>query len=117
MKVAQSIVEVVGLVPVVNTVTGAPASMAANVNVGISLGFNQCGGGTPSCSNDAWVAQWTVVSAPTGIQAVNAYQGTSLKMANTTGGNAFFSFRCQVAQMTGSCIFVLRTLNTTDPLF
>ncbi|MCA1582564.1 MAG: hypothetical protein LC796_14470 [Acidobacteria bacterium] len=111
------IVEVVGVVPVVSTVTGAPASMAANVNVGTSGGFNQCGAGTPSCSNDAWVAQWTIVSAPTGIQAVNAYQGTSLKLANLTGASATINFRCQVGQMTGSCIFTLRAFLTTDPLF
>ncbi len=47
------IVEVVGVVPVVSTVTGAPASMAANVNVGTSGGFHQCGPGISSCSDDA----------------------------------------------------------------
>ncbi len=111
------IFEVVGVIPVVSTVTGAPASMAASVNVGTSGGFNNCGGGSPTCSNDMWAAQWTIVSAPTGIQAVNAYQGTSVKLVNKTGGDAGLSLRCQVGQMTGSCIFVMRVQPITDPLF
>lgn len=112
-----TIVEVIGVVPVVSTVTGAPASMAASVTVGTSGPFNLCGTGTGTCSNDVWAAQWTIVSAPTGIQAVNAYQGTSIKLVNNTAGGTSVSLRCQVGLMTGSCIFVTRLFPTTDPLF
>lgn len=113
---ANFIFEVIGVIPVVNTVTGAPASMAANVNVGTFSAFNACGSGTPTCSNDMWAAQWTIVSAPTGIQAVNAYQGTSVKLVNS-GSATNVILRCQVGQMTGSCIFVMRAQPIADPLF
>ncbi len=112
-----TILEVIGVVPVVSTVTGTPASMAASVNVGTSGPFNLCGAGSGLCSNDVWAAQWTIVSAPTGIQAVNAYQGTSIKLINNTASGTSVSLRCQVGQMTGSCIFVTRLLATSDPLF
>ncbi|MEO8191780.1 MAG: hypothetical protein ABI682_15710 [Acidobacteriota bacterium] len=112
-----TILEVIGVIPVVSTVTGTPASMAANVNVGTSGLFNLCGTGSPTCSNDVWAAQWTIVSAPTGIQAVNAYQGTSVKLVNNTASGAAVSLRCQVGLMTGSCIFVTRVMATSDPLF
>ncbi len=111
------IFEVVSVIPVVSTVTGAPASMGAIVNVGTGGGFNTCGGGSATCSNDMWAAQWTIVSAPTGIQALNAYQGTTIKLVNNSGAGAGLSLRCQVGQMTGSCIFVLRVQPITDPLF
>ncbi|MEO8189063.1 MAG: hypothetical protein ABI682_01870 [Acidobacteriota bacterium] len=109
--------EVMGVIPVVSTVTGAPASMAASVNVGTGGVFNSCGSGTPVCNSDLWAAQWTVVSAPTGVQAVNAYQGATVRLVNTSGNSAPVTFRCQVGQMTGSCIFVIRVQAFTEPLF
>ncbi|MDQ2870260.1 MAG: hypothetical protein M3S32_05920 [Acidobacteriota bacterium] len=112
-----TILEIIGVVPVVSTVTGNPASIGASVNVGTSGPFNLCGAGSGTCSNDVWAAQWTIVSAPTGIQAVNAYQGTSIKLVNNTAGGTFVTLRCQVGLMTGSCIFVARFFPTTDPLF
>ena len=106
------------MIPVVSTVTGSPASMAASVNVGTTGAFNTCGAiDSPSCSNNMWAAQWTIVSAPTGIQAVNSYQGTSIKLVNNSGGGIPIYLRCQVGQMTGSCIFVSRFQLTTDPRF
>ena len=111
------ILEIIGVVPVVSTVTGNPASMAASVTLAASGPFNLCGAGFGTCSNDLWAAQWTIVSAPTGIQAVNAYQGTSIKLVNNTAGGTSVTLRCQVGLMTGSCIFVSRLFATTDPLF
>ena len=113
-----SIFELVGVIPVVSTVTGTPASMAATVNVGTASPFTYCVEGiTSTCSSDLWAAQWTIVSAPTGIQAVNAYQGSTVKLVNNTPGNGPITFGCQVGQMTGSCIFVSRVQPISDPLF
>ncbi len=114
---ANRIFEVMGVIPVVSTVTGAPASMAASVYVGIGGTFNGCGTGTPVCNSELWAAQWTIVSAPTGIQALNAYQGTSVRLVNTSGVTAAIQLRCQVGQMTGSCIFVTRQQLISEPLF
>ncbi len=57
------LIEVVGIVPMVSTVSGTPASSkAAAVNVPGGT-FNQCGAtGTPACGNDLWVGQWTITS-------------------------------------------------------
>lgn len=111
------LVEVVGIVPVVSTVSGTPASMAAAVNVPGGT-FNQCGGtSTPGCGNDLWVGQWTITSDSGGIRAVNAYQGGTLKLSNNSGVTAVINLRCQTGLMTGSCIFVLRLLPIGDPLF
>ncbi len=113
---ANSVFEVVGVIPVVSTVTGAPASMAASVYVGAS-NFSFCANPGPGCSNDMWAAQWTIISAPSGIQAVNAYQGTSVRLVNSTASSRTVDLRCQVGQMTGSCIFVFREQPIADPLF
>ena len=107
---------VIGVIPVVSTVTGAAASMAASVNVAGSP-FTLCGAGSPSCNNDIWAAQWTIVAAPSGIQAVNAYQGSTVKIVNNSGSLASVGLRCQVGQMTGSCIFTIRLMPIADPLF
>jgi len=115
---ANSIFEVIGVIPVVSTVSGAPASMAASVNVGTSSIFTYCSEGlTATCNSDLWAAQWTIVSAPTGIQAVNAYQGSTVKLVNSGAQADSISLRCQVGQMTGSCIFVSRVQPISDPLF
>ncbi|MCA1582831.1 MAG: hypothetical protein LC796_15870 [Acidobacteria bacterium] len=110
--------EIVGVVPVVATVVGAPASMAANVFMPSGSAFNYCGTGTPTtCENSVWIAQWTIVSTPSGIQAVNSFQGGTLKLVNNSAGSATVNFRCQVGQMTGSCIFAHRFIRTVDPVF
>lgn len=114
---SNKILEVMGIVPVVSTVTGTPASMAASVTVLTSGPFNLCGSGSTTCSNDLWAAQWTIVSAPTGIQALNAYQGSTIRLANNSASGTSVSLRCQVGNMTGSCIFVTRLLPIADPLF
>ncbi|MEP6768391.1 MAG: hypothetical protein ABJC61_06955 [Acidobacteriota bacterium] len=104
------------MIPVVSTVTGAPASMAANVNVTGSP-FSICGASFPSCNNDIWAAQWTIVSTPSGVQAVSAYQGGTVKIVNNSGSSAIVALGCQVGQMTGSCIFTVRVMPIADPLF
>jgi hypothetical protein len=115
---ANSIFEVMGVIPVVSTVSGAPASMAASVNVGTSSIFTYCSEGlTATCNSDLWAAQWTIVSAPTGIQAVNAFQGSTIKLVNSGAQGDAITLRCQVGQMTGSCIFVSRVQPISDPLF
>ncbi|MEP6768389.1 MAG: hypothetical protein ABJC61_06945 [Acidobacteriota bacterium] len=75
-----------------STVTGAPASMAASVNVAGSP-FSLCGTGSSNCNNEVWAAQWTIVSAPSGIHAVNAYQGSSVKIVNHSGSSAIVALR------------------------
>ncbi|MEP6770042.1 MAG: hypothetical protein ABJC61_15315 [Acidobacteriota bacterium] len=115
---ANSLFEVMGVIPVVSTVSGAPASMAASVNVGTSSNFTYCSEGLSAiCSSDLWAAQWTIVSAPTGIQAVNAFQGSTVKLVNNSVQPGAITLRCQVGQMTGSCIFVSRVQPISDPLF
>lgn len=115
---ANSVFEVTGVIPVVSTVFGTPASMAASVNVGTSSIFTYCTLGlTATCNSDLWAAQWTIVSASTGIQAVNAYQGSTIKLVNTSVLGDSITLRCQVGQMTGSCIFVSRVQPIADPLF
>ncbi|MDQ2869179.1 MAG: hypothetical protein M3S32_00450 [Acidobacteriota bacterium] len=113
------IFELIGVVPVVATVTGTPASMAASVTLPSTGPLSFCGGlGSTTCSNDLWAAQWTIVSAPTGIQAIAAYQGSApIRLVNNTGQIASLSLRCRVGNMTGSCIFVTRLIVLTDPLF
>ena len=109
--------ELIGVVPVVSTVTGNPASMAASVTVNVAP-FNLCGSGSVTCNNDVWAAQWTIVSAPTGIQAVNAYQGSgTIRLINNSGAGSSVSLRCQVGNMTGARIFVTRMIPLADPLF
>jgi hypothetical protein len=109
--------EVVGVIPVISTVASNPASMAANVFVP-NAPFNLCGAvGTPTCSNDMWVAQWTIQSDSAGVRAINAFQGGTLRLVNNSGSGSSVKLRCQVGQMTGSCIFVTRFLLLTDPLF
>lgn len=51
--------EIVGIIPVVSTVTGSAASMAASINVGAAGPFNICGAGSPSCNNDIEAATKT----------------------------------------------------------
>jgi hypothetical protein len=110
--------EVIGVVPVINSVSGNPASMAANVNVGTTAPFTACGASpTPTCSNDVWVAQWTIQSDSAGVRAVNAFQGGTLRLINNSGSPANFHLRCQVGLMTGACIFSVRAFFLTDPVF
>ncbi|MCA1579892.1 MAG: hypothetical protein LC796_00590 [Acidobacteria bacterium] len=106
--------EVMAALPVVSTVTGSPASIAASLNMGTTL-FNTCG--STACSGDLWAGQWTIVSAPTGIQAVAAYQGSSIRLVNNSGSSVNLTLRCQVGNMTGSCIFLIRITPISDPLF
>ena len=108
--------EVVGVIPVISSVASNPASMAANINVP-NAPFNICGAGTPTCSNDLWVAQWTIQSDSAGVRAINAFQGGTLRLVNNSGSGSSVNLRCQVGQMTGSCIFVARFIQLTDPLF
>ena len=107
------LLEVVGVIPVVSTVTGNPASMAASVNVGTGL----YGCSFTGCSPEMWVGQWNIISTASGIQAVSSYQGSTVRLINTSGAPMFFSYRCQVGQMTGSCFFVIRKQPVSDPLF
>jgi len=110
------ILEIVAVLPVVSTVTGTPASMAASVDVQ-GTAFALCLVSLPSCNGEMWAGQWTIVSTPAGLQAVNAYQGTSIKLVNTSASVVTVRLHCRVGQMTGSCIFVLREQFTSDPLF
>lgn len=106
----------IGIIPVVSSGEGS-----SRINGGQrerrGSPFSICGSGVPSCNNDIRAAQWTIVSAPSGIQAVNAYQGSTIRIVNNSGTANSVALRCQVAQMTGSCIFTIRLMPIADPLF
>lgn len=111
------IFEIIAVLPVVSTVTGTPASMAASVNIQ-GTPFALCGSNSgPECNGEMWAGQWTIVSSPAGIQAVSAYQGTSIRLVNTSPSLINVLLHCRVGLMTGSCIFVFREQLTSDPLF
>ena len=100
---------VVGVLPVVASVSGNPASIVAAVDAS-GTAFSGVG--------QIYVGQWTVVSTSAGIQASPAYQAISpLNLVNNSGSAIAVRLRCSVGNMTGSCIFMTRMTPSTDPVF
>jgi hypothetical protein len=101
---------VVAVLPVVASVAANPASMNAAVDIGTPYG----GGGVSY--GQMYAAQWTVISANTGVQVSPAYQALSpFYLFATTDGSV--RLRCSVGNMSGSCIFVTRIIPSGDPVF
>ncbi|MDQ2870263.1 MAG: hypothetical protein M3S32_05935 [Acidobacteriota bacterium] len=108
-----TVVVIVGWVPVVNGMTAAFGNIAAYVNCGFcsfaTIGLTQSG--------NAYVGQFTAQAGPP-IILYPAFQSNSpVNLVNNFGTSLGFTFGCQGGAVTGACLFNVKTFPLTDPLF
>ena len=106
-------VVVVGWAPVVNSMSASFGNIAAYVNCNMCT-FAQIG---LVQSVNAYVGQFTAQAGPP-IIVYPAYQNNSpMILYNNTGANGNITWGCQAGSVTGACLFNIRTIPSTDPLF
>ncbi|MEO8191201.1 MAG: hypothetical protein ABI682_12745 [Acidobacteriota bacterium] len=109
---ANTVVTVVGWVPVVNSMSASFGNIAAFVNCGLCF-FAQIG---LTQSPNAYVGQFTAQAGPP-IILYPAFQSNAPMHLNNAGTNGSIAWGCQGGNVTGACLFNIRTTPSTDPLF
>ncbi|MCA1580433.1 MAG: hypothetical protein LC796_03390 [Acidobacteria bacterium] len=110
---ANTTVVVVGWAPVVNSMSAGFGNIAAYVNCNLctfaTIGLLQ--------SPNAYVGQFTAQAGPP-IIVYPAFQSNSpMNLNNNSGSTGSITWGCQAGNVTGACLFNIRTFPAADPNF
>ncbi|MEO8191013.1 MAG: hypothetical protein ABI682_11785 [Acidobacteriota bacterium] len=105
--------DLVGWTPVVNSASASFGNIAAYVVCGACTFASV----SPTQPTTLYVGQFTVAAGPPIIVYPAWQQNGNYRIVNNFGNALNMTFGCQGGAVTGACLFAIRTIPLSDPVF